>query len=123
MACSQKPDLILMDILMPKVDGLAACYAIKTNEATKATPVAMLTGLDYELNRKLSREVMGADEYLTKPFSLQELLDTVGRLLKLNSKQASIRITTTRSTRTPSWKTAPNLLTSADFTMRLLKDC
>ena len=80
-AQKQKPALILMDILMPKKDGLQACYEIKTNSATKAIPVVMLTAIDQELDRKLSAD-MGADQYITKPFSPQELLDTIDRLLK-----------------------------------------
>ena len=79
-ACKQKPDLILMDILMPREDGFTACHAIKTDEATKAIPVVMLTGIGYKLNKKLSRQI-GADGYITKPFSLQDLLDIISPLL------------------------------------------
>jgi two-component system alkaline phosphatase synthesis response regulator PhoP len=85
MARSQKPDIILMDILMPRIDGLTACYAIKTGQATKEIPVVMLTAIDYDLNRKLSEDVMGADGYITKPFSPQVLLKTIKQLLR-NSK-------------------------------------
>lgn len=77
---NQKPDLILMDIMMPKVDGYTACHAIKTNQATKAIPVVMLSGLGYELNKKLSQQ-LGADGYITKPFSLHDLLDTINKYL------------------------------------------
>jgi len=79
-ARSQKPDFILMDILMPKVDGYIACHAIKTEPATKEIPVVMLTAIGYELNIKLSQE-MGADGYITKPFSPQDLRDTIDRFL------------------------------------------
>ncbi len=71
-----KPDLILMDVLMPNLDGYTACYEIKKDEATRAIPVVMLTGIGHELNKKLAQE-MGADGYITKPFNLQDLLDTV----------------------------------------------
>lgn len=81
MAQRHKPDLILMDIMMPKMDGYTACRTIKTTRATNAIPVVMLTAVDYELNVELSRE-MGADGYVTKPFSKQDLLDTVNRFLK-----------------------------------------
>ena len=77
-ARDSKPDLILMDILMPKVDGYIACHAIKTDPATKAIPVVMLTAVGYELNKRLAEEV-GADGYITKPFSPQDLLDTIDR--------------------------------------------
>jgi two-component system alkaline phosphatase synthesis response regulator PhoP len=76
LACSQKPDIILMDILMPKLDGYSACYQIKRDEATRAIPVVMLTGIGHDLNKKLA-EGMGADGYITKPFNAKTLLDTV----------------------------------------------
>jgi len=81
MSRSQKPDLILMDILMPKMDGYTACHTIKRDPVTKVIPIGMLTDLGYELNVKLSKE-MGADGYITKPFTSQDLLDAIGRFLK-----------------------------------------
>jgi len=80
-AVNQKPDLILMDILMPKMDGLTACYAIKRNQATKEIPVIMLTAVDYELNRKLSQDVMGAQGYITKPFNSEALMGMIAKFL------------------------------------------
>lgn len=80
-AVNQKPDFILMDILMPKMDGLTACYAIKRNQATKQIPVIMLTAVDYDLNRKLSQDVMGAQGYITKPFNAQALMATIAKFL------------------------------------------
>ena len=71
---TEQPDLVLMDILMPKLDGYTACYAIKNNELTKEIPVIMLTGVGHELNRQLSQE-MGATAYITKPFNPENLLD------------------------------------------------
>ena len=73
-ARSEQPNLVLMDILMPKLDGYTACYAIKNNELTKDIPVVMLTGVGHELNRQLSQE-MGATAYITKPFNPENLLD------------------------------------------------
>ncbi len=73
---AEQPDLVLMDILMPKLDGYTACYAIKNNELTKDTPVVMLTGVGHELNKQLSQE-MGANAYITKPFNPEDLLDKV----------------------------------------------
>ena len=81
MARSYKPDIILMDIMMPNMDGYTACHTIKQDPATKAIPVVMLTALGQELNVKLSQE-MGADGYITKPFSLNTLTGTVERFLK-----------------------------------------
>ena len=79
-ARSHKPDLILMDIMMPKLDGYAACHAIKVDPITKTIPVVMLTAIGHELNKALAKE-MGADGYITKPFSVQDLLDTIDRCL------------------------------------------
>jgi two-component system alkaline phosphatase synthesis response regulator PhoP len=78
---SQKPGIVIMDMMMPKMDGLTACYAIKKDPATKSIPVVMLTAIDQELNKKLSMTVMGANKYMTKPFSTQELLETIKQLL------------------------------------------
>ena len=80
MARKHKPGLILMDILMPNVDGYSACNTIKTDEATKAIPVVMLTALGYELNKKLA-EKLGADGYVTKPINREELLDVINQFL------------------------------------------
>jgi two-component system alkaline phosphatase synthesis response regulator PhoP len=79
----QKPDLILMDVMMPRMDGNTACSILKSDEITKLIPVVMLSGVTYELNKKLAT-VMGADAYITKPFSSQDLLNTVHRFLKLS---------------------------------------
>ena len=82
MARKHKPALILMDIMMPNMDGYNACHAIKTDEATKAIPVVMLTAVGYELNKKLAESV-GADGYITKPFTLEKLLDTIGKFVEI----------------------------------------
>ena len=76
----QRPDLILMDLMMPRVDGYVACSAIKTDRATRGIPVVMLTGVGHQLNRRLS-EKMGASGYITKPFDLKQLLEVIAPLL------------------------------------------
>ncbi len=80
LAKAAKPDLILMDIMMPKMDGYTACHDIKADEATRNIPVVMLTAVGYELNKKLAKQ-MGADGYVTKPFGRQELIDAISPLL------------------------------------------
>ena len=82
LAQNKKPDIILLDIMMPGIDGLSACHVIKENINTKNIPVIMLTGVGYELNRRLSIEVMGADGYITKPFRPNELRKVMTRCLK-----------------------------------------
>ena len=80
MARNHRPDFILMDIMMPNMDGYTACHTIKKDPITKAIPVVMLTALGQELNVKLSQE-MGANGHITKPFSAQMLRDTVNQFL------------------------------------------
>jgi CheY-like chemotaxis protein len=75
-ARAKKPDLILMDLMMPKMDGYAAANVLKTDAATKNIPIIMLTAVNYELNKKLATKV-GADGYVTKPFTRQELVDAI----------------------------------------------
>ncbi len=75
-----KPDLILMDIMMPKVDGYMACYKIKADPALKEIPIIMLSGVGHDLNKKLGMQ-FGADGYLTKPFKLEELEEVVKKYM------------------------------------------
>jgi CheY-like chemotaxis protein len=80
MTNTQKPDVVLMDMMMPKMDGLTACHMIKNDPATKSIPVIMVTAIGFELNIKLSQQ-MGASGYITKPFSSEELLDKIAQVL------------------------------------------
>jgi DNA-binding response OmpR family regulator len=73
-----KPDLILLDIMLPGMDGFEVCRMIR-QEMT--TPVLMLTARDDEIDRVVGLEV-GADDYLTKPFSMRELMARVKALLR-----------------------------------------
>jgi two-component system alkaline phosphatase synthesis response regulator PhoP len=82
-AGTQAPDLILMDMLMPRMDGLTACYTIKNDPTTKSIPVLMLTAIGFELNVKLSQQ-MGADAYMTKPFTSQALLEKIAQFLAIS---------------------------------------
>ena len=80
LAHTQKPDLILMDIMMPKVDGYIACSIIKTDQTTKEIPVIMLTAVNHELNVKFSQD-LGASGYITKPFNVDEVLYQIKQAL------------------------------------------
>jgi len=82
MAREHRPSLILMDIVMPKMGGYDACSMIKNDQLTKRIPVVMLTGLGFELNKKFAK-VVGADGYITKPFTPEQLLDTIGKILEI----------------------------------------
>lgn len=80
LAKAQKPGLILMDIMMPVMDGLTALNLLRNDKATSAIPVTMLTSVGHELNRILSID-LGAVEYITKPVDRTELLNTIRRLM------------------------------------------
>ncbi len=79
-AHTERPDLILMDIMMPGTDGYTACSRLKSDPATKDIPVIMLTGLDFELNKKLAEQI-GAAGYITKPIDSLRLLEIVKNTL------------------------------------------
>lgn len=73
MALSEKPELILLDIMLPKLDGWEICKAVR---AQSTVPIVMLTALSDEIDLILGLE-LGADDYLTKPFSTRELIARV----------------------------------------------
>lgn len=77
----EKPDLILMDIMMPITDGYTACSILKSGKNTSKIPLIMLTGVGFELNKKLSKQ-LNADDYLVKPISIEILLETIRRYIK-----------------------------------------
>jgi twitching motility two-component system response regulator PilG len=71
-----KPDIIFVDIMMPRLDGYQTCALIKNNSEFKSTPVIMLSSKDGLFDRAKGR-IVGSDEYLTKPFSKSELLGAI----------------------------------------------
>ena len=76
----QKPDLILLDIMMPGLDGYSTLAKIKENKTISKIPVVMLTAMGFQLNKELALR-FGAVGYITKPVDLPELLKTISRLL------------------------------------------
>ena len=71
-----KPDIIFVDIMMPRLDGYQACALIKNNQEFKRTPVIMLSSKDGLFDKAKGR-IVGSDQYLTKPFSKEELLGAI----------------------------------------------
>lgn len=69
-----KPDLIFIDIMMPRLDGYQTCALVKNNPAFKSTPIVMLSSKDGLFDKAKGR-IVGSDQYLTKPFSKDELLE------------------------------------------------
>jgi DNA-binding response OmpR family regulator len=75
------PDLILLDLELPEVNGFAVCEILRRDPATASIPIIMLTGLTSQFSRIVGLEV-GADDYVTKPASPQHLLSRVKALLR-----------------------------------------
>ena len=84
MATEKKPDLILLDVMIPKLDGLSVCKKIKN---IMNVPIVMVTAKDSELDKIVGLE-LGADDYVTKPFSIRELIARV----KANLRKAEVSI-------------------------------
>ena len=72
----EKPDIIFVDIMMPRLDGYQTCALIKNNQVFKDTPVIMLSSKDGLFDRARGR-IVGSDQYLTKPFTKDELLGAI----------------------------------------------
>ena len=87
-ALEQYPDLILLDIMLPKMDGLSVCKRIKNSYNV---PILMLTAKDSEIDKILGLE-LGADDYITKPFSVRELIARVKANLRKVENLAVARI-------------------------------
>ena len=83
-----QPDIIFVDIMMPRLDGYQTCALIKKNGKHKSTPVIMLSSKDSLFDRARGRMV-GSDEYLTKPFSMDSLLRAVEVHLAANNAAQS----------------------------------
>ena len=72
----QRPQIIFVDIMMPRLDGYQTCALIKNNQVFKHTPVIMLSSKD-GLFHKARGRIVGSEQYLTKPFTREELLDAI----------------------------------------------
>mgnify|MGYP001812954051 FL=1 len=73
-----KPDLIFLDIMMPRLDGYQTCALIKHHRVFRQTPVVMLSSKDGLFDRARGR-VVGSDHYITKPFTREDLLDAISQ--------------------------------------------
>ncbi|WP_421622113.1 response regulator [Alkalilimnicola ehrlichii] len=76
-----RPDIIFIDIMMPRLDGYQTCALVKNNPAFRATPVIMLSSKDSLFDRARGR-IVGSEQYLTKPFTRGELLDAIRRHIR-----------------------------------------
>ena len=84
-ACERRPALVLLDLMLPRLDGLEVCKRIRQNAELAETPVVMLTAKGEESDIVLGLE-LGADDYLTKPFSPKELLARIRSVLRRNRR-------------------------------------
>jgi len=76
----EKPDLIILDLMLPKIDGYKVCRMLKFDEKYKSIPIIMLTARAQETDKKMGEEV-GADAYITKPFESRDLLEKIKRFV------------------------------------------
>ena len=89
LAKAEKPDLVLLDLMLPQMDGLEVCRSLKGNPATSALPIIMLTAKSEEIDKVIGLE-LGADDYMTKPFSPRELVARVKAVLRRSQKETSL---------------------------------
>jgi len=87
LAREQRPDLILLDLMLPDILGTEICRSIKDDVSMRATPVIMLTAKGEEIDRVVGFE-LGADDYVTKPFSVRELVLRIRATLRRNEGRA-----------------------------------
>ena len=89
------PDLLILDLMLPGVDGLEVCRQLRRHERYIALPILMLTARGEEADRVVGLEI-GADDYVTKPFSMRELIARVRALLRRHEPMAATRATLQR---------------------------
>jgi two-component system alkaline phosphatase synthesis response regulator PhoP len=85
-ATESKPDLIVLDIMMPKMDGYETCKALKADDRTKDIPIILLSAKGRNVDMQTGYDV-GADEYITKPFSPRKLVERINSILGQTSRQ------------------------------------
>ena len=81
LAKAPEADLVLLDVMLPEIDGFEICRQLKANPATQSIPIIMLTAKSEEIDKVLGLE-LGADDYLVKPFSIRELLARIKAVLR-----------------------------------------
>ncbi len=82
------PDLIILDVMLPGIDGLEVCRRLRANPITQDTPILMLTA-KYDVRDRIAGLDTGADDYLTKPFSFEELVARIRAILRRQSRNRS----------------------------------
>lgn len=85
LACNESPDLIILDIMLPKMDGYKVCGFLKKDSRYSGIPIILLTAKADEGDMKLGME-MGAEVYMTKPVVVEQLIQRIEELLKVEEK-------------------------------------
>ena len=120
-ARTQTPDLVVLDVMLPEMDGFEICKTLRQDGATSKIPIIMLTAKAAEIDRVLGLE-LGADDYLTKPFSMRELLLRIKKILSRGQaaepleqllRFGDLAIDTPRHV--ASWRDKPFDLTATEF--------
>lgn len=83
-----KPDLVLLDLMMPGVDGWEVYQQMRADEATRDIPVIVVTAKAQSIDKVLGLQIARVDEYITKPFSPEELLHSVETVLKRKAEKS-----------------------------------
>lgn len=91
-AREKRPDLVLLDLMLPDMPGTEICKALKTDPATKSMQVVMLTAKGEEIDRVVGFE-LGADDYVVKPFSVRELLLRIQAILRRSASEQEVAAT------------------------------
>lgn len=86
---NEKPDLILLDLMMPEMDGWEVYQQIKSDETIQKIPVIVVTAKAQSIDRVLGIHIAKVDDYISKPFSPQELLDSIESVLSRKNKSDS----------------------------------
>ena len=116
-----KPDLVLLDLMMPGMNGMEVCKQLRADTRTSRVPIIMLTAKAGETDKIVGLE-MGADDYITKPFSVRELLARVRAMLRRSSPAAAAgevirrgKLNIDISRHEVTWANARVLLTATEF--------
>ncbi len=90
----EKPDLILLDLMMPDLDGWDVFHKIKANETSAKIPVIIITAKAQAIDRVLGLHIAKVDDYICKPFGQKELIDSIEKVIRLKSEQCWIKLMT-----------------------------
>jgi DNA-binding response OmpR family regulator len=86
---AEKPDLVLLDLMMPEMDGWQVYQQLKADPATENIPVVVVTAKAQNIDKVLGLHIAKVDDYISKPFSLQELVDRVEQVLRRREQAIS----------------------------------